>query len=383
MTTSKPQDLETALGAAETAVLLESSTQVAHAAEVWSRQGRLGLDTEFVRERTYRANIGLVQVSDGQTVWLLDPLAGGTLDPLVELLGNRDIAKIVHSPSEDLDLLLHATGALPEPVLDTQIACAMLGQPLQVGYHMAAQWLLGVAIDKDQTRSNWCARPLRPAQLRYAALDVCLLPLMWHRLEAMLAEKDRLGWFLEDCQRQIDRAREPLETSECWQRIRGSGRLDGHSLAVLQRLGEWREEEAQRRNRPRGFIIPDNLLLIIADRKMASTTELGELENLHPRARERYADTVVRIVSDSLAADRPLQPVNPLTPQQRKLLKRLRRRVSEVAKSLAVEPALLAPKKELEELVQLNGSGRLPARLKGWRKTVITDELLPLLDGAS
>ena len=383
MNRGESRELEIALAAADSAVLVASPAQAAEAAKAWGRSRHLGLDTEFVRERTYHANIGLVQVSDGRTVGLLDPLADGTLPPLADLLNNPDIVKLVHSPSEDYEVLLHAAGTLPDPVFDTQIACALLGQPLQMGYHMAAEWLLGVAVDKGQTRSNWCARPLRPAQLRYAALDVCLLPLMWRRLEAALREQDRLDWFIEDCTRQAAQAQAPQDVASSWQRIRGDGRLDGESLAVLQRLAEWREQEARRRNRPRGFIIPDRDLLEIAVRKMTTVEDLNGLGELHPRARQRYGATVTRLVSKTLDSGEWIEPVKPLTTRQRKLLRRLRDRVKEVADELGIEPAVLAPKKDLEELVQLEGSGRVPERLEGWRMQAVTNELLTMLGGES
>jgi ribonuclease D len=380
---SESQRVRTALSAADSALFLQSPTQISQAARAWQRCSTLGLDTEFVRERTYHANIGLVQISDGRTVWLLDPLVDGAVEPLAQLLSNRAIAKIVHSPSEDLEVLMHATGALPDPVLDTQIACAMLGQPLQLGYHNAVEWLLGVAIDKDQTRSNWCARPLRQAQLRYAALDVCLLPLMWRKLEAALEKQGRLGWFMEDCGRQIERARNPLDSTRSWQRIRGHGRLDGTSLAILMSLAEWRENVARKRNRPRGFIVPDSLLLAIASRKMTSLEELAGLDDLHPMARQRHGTAIIRIVAETLDSGHQVPPVKPLTTRQRKLLKQMRDRVLEKAGQLGIEPALLAPRKELEELVHLNASEGIPERLQGWRKEAVTGDLLGILNGHS
>ncbi len=280
--------LKTALAAADRPIMLERSAEVGRAAKAWRRAGLVALDTEFVRERTYHADLGLVQVSDGQTVWLIDPLGDGVLDPLGELLEDRNVVKLLHSPSEDLEVLRHVTGALPEPLIDSQLACALLGQPLQLGYHKAAEWLLGVPIDKDLTRSNWLARPLRPELLHYAALDVCVLPLMWADLERRLDTLDRLDWLAEDCARMLTDARAPVAPDRSWERIKGAGRLGGQELAVLQALAAWREEEAQRRNRPRGFIIPDPVLLTIARDRIQDTADLDILDGLHPRAARRY-----------------------------------------------------------------------------------------------
>ncbi len=359
--------IETALEAANSAILLNSAAQVSRAAKAWQRSEVLGLDTEFVRERTYYANIGLVQLSDGHSVWLVDPLVDGALGPLKSLLENQSISKIVHSPSEDLEVLLHAVGAAPEPMIDTQMACALLGQPLQMGYHSAAQWLLDVNVDKDQTRSNWCARPLRAAQLRYAALDVCLLPLMWEKLKHGLDEKSRLQWLEEDCNKTLQKSRQALDVSNSWQRIRGNSRLDGTGLAILQALAQWREHEARRRNLPRGFVMKDPVLMAISNRRMDSVTALESIDDLHPRAIERHGETISRLVKSVIASGHQLETVEPMPPAMRKQLLAMREMVQAKAKQLGVEAAVLASRRDLESLLQ-NVNNEWPEKLQGWRE---------------
>ena len=170
--------ISTAIAAADTAIMVETAAHLQQAIDHWQRSEVIGIDTEFFRERTYRAELGLVQLSDGHQVWLVDPLKTGPLQIFAAFFESATVTKILHAPPEDLEVLLYTTSTCPEPLFDTQIACAMLGQPLQMSYHKTVEWLLGVTIDKGETRSNWLKRPLRAAQLHYAALDVCLLPLM-------------------------------------------------------------------------------------------------------------------------------------------------------------------------------------------------------------
>jgi len=376
---SSSKGIENALKAADSALLLETPAQAARAAKAWRQCDAVGLDTEFVRERTYFANLGLVQISDGHTVWLADPLADGMTRPLRDLLEDASTCKIVHSPSEDLEVLQHAIGAVPYPMIDTQAACALLGQPLQMSYHAAVKWLLDVDIDKDQTRSNWCARPLKHAQLRYAALDVCLLPLLWSLLEERLAKAGRLDWLFEDCGRQLARAREPLDPGASWQRIRGHGRLDDTALAVLRSLAQWREQEARARNRPRGFIVPDTVLLNIARNRATQPEALEALEELHPRARQRHGSALTAIVRKVLDSGQSLSAPRPLKSIERKKLARLRECVRARAEALGIEPALLASRRELEDLVRSDGA-EWPERLHGWRRRELGDELLHVLE---
>lgn len=375
--------LDTALAAADSPIMLESAAQAGRAAKAWRRAPLLAVDTEFVRERTYFANLGLVQISDGQTVWLLDPLVEGSLEPLAELLADPAITKLLHSPSEDLEVLQHVTGALPTPLIDSQLACALLGQPLQLGYHKAAEWLLDVPIDKDLTRSNWMARPLREDLLRYAALDVCVLPLMWDKLREALDELGRLAWLEEDCARMLSDAAKPLDPANSWLRIKGAGRLDGRALAVLQRIAAWREEEARQRNQPRGFIVPDHVLIAIARDGMREPQALERIDDLHPGARKRWGNVLTSLVGQTLDEGGTLPPLPQAGPAERQQLKAMRDVVSEQAEQLRLEPTVLAAKRDLEEMLFAESPGHLPERLQGWRKPIVGEPLLELISRTS
>jgi ribonuclease D len=371
-------EIDQAIAAADQAIMVESETQLHRALEEWLNCKVVGIDTEFVRERTWRADLGLIQISDGKRVWLVDPLKTGPLYPLSALFNKRDIVKVLHAPSEDLDVLLYTTGAVPDPLFDTQTACAMLGQSLQMGYHKTVEWLLDVAIDKGETRSNWCQRPLRPEQLHYAALDVCLLPLMHRQLLARLAKLDRFEWLQEDCARLLERARLPADPEQSWKRINGNGRLDGTSLAILQALATWRDKEAERRNLARGFIIKDSALLTIVNQRPDSLDALSDLEIWHPGAIKRYGQSVVATIDQILQEERTAEAPEVLLPSHRLLMVAMRELVQEKAIKLAVEPALLASKRELESLI-LSPQGRpIPERFSGWRKNVITNDLVDL-----
>jgi len=371
-------EIVTAQTAADRPIMVESSDQLKRWVETWLDLDVLGIDTEFVRERTWRANLGLVQISDGKTVWLVDPLKTGSIEPISALFTKPSLVKILHAPSEDLDVLLYTTGAAPEPLFDTQTACALLGQSLQMGYHNTAEWLLGVAIDKGETRSNWCKRPLRPAQLHYAALDVCLLPMMHRELKRRLDDLGRGHWLDEECARQLQRARTPADPEQAWKRVNGNGRLDGTSLAILKSLATWRDLEAEKRDLARGFFIKDAALLAIAQRKPQNLEALAKVNNLPPKTLQRRGPTIITKVEKVLKEGLTVEPPKVLAPTQRKLLSDMRAVVREKSVQLSVEPALLASKRELEKLVLWSPDEPLPEHFTGWRKEVITDALVAL-----
>jgi ribonuclease D len=370
--------IEVALAAADQPIMIETAAQLRSTMKEWLNCDVIGIDTEFVRERTWRANLGLVQLSDGQKVWLVDPLKTGPIQILGDLFENQAIVKVLHAPSEDLDVLVHTTDSAPDPMFDTQTACAMLGEPLQMGYHNTVEWLLDITIDKGETRSNWIKRPLRPAQLHYAALDVCLLPMMHRHLETKLVELDRLEWLEEDCTRLLTKALTPTEPDFCWRRINGYGRLDGTSLAILKSLAKWRDEEAEKRNLARGFVIKDTALMTIANQKPRSLEALSELGVWHPNPIQRQGpmiiETIDRSLQEGIKADLP----DHLQPKHRPIMHDMRKLVNKKATALSIDPALLASKRELESLILSPENESLPERFTGWRYAVITRELVAL-----
>jgi ribonuclease D len=370
------EPIKQAMAAADRPIMLESADQVTRAAKAWRRSKVLAVDTEFVRERTFYAKLGLVQISDAQSVWLLDPLQPGTLAPLKDMLEDNAITKLLHSPSEDLEVLLNTVDALPRPLVDTQMACALLGQPLQLGYHGAAHWLMGVDVDKDQTRSNWCARPLSDKQVRYAALDVNILPLMWQHLQRQLDELGRSEWLAEDCARMLEDAASTLAPEDAWCKVRGHARLDGTALAVLAKLAAWREVQARERDLPRGFVVPDAALMQIAGGGLRTDEALATVEGLHPRTRQRHGATLLALVNDALNDGERLPTTPRATPDQRKTLNTLRDITAAQAASLNIEPALLASRKELEQLVFSPPADTLPGRLGGWRAQFLAEPFL-------
>ena len=380
---SRQSNISTAIAAADRPEMVTSAAQLKQRIKGWMSCEVLGIDTEFVRERTWRADLGLIQVSDGKTVWLVDPLKCGPLEPLTALLEQNSLVKVLHAPSEDLEVMLFTIGAAPQPLFDTQTACAMLGQPLQMAYHKAAEWLFGIIVDKGETRSNWCKRPLRPAQLHYAALDVCLLPAMYRELNTSLRDLGRDAWLEDECSRMVESSQVPSDPLQAWKRIRGAGKLDRVSLAVLQALAAWRDREAERLNRARSFFIKDDVLLAVAGNKPDSMEALSELDVLSAKALAARGRHILGVVADTLEAGTRVDPPKSLRPAQRRRLKAMKNVVQQRADELGIEPALLASRRDLESLVLTKPGEPLPGRFTGWRQSVITDDLLALKkDGA-
>ena len=145
---------------------------------------RIGLDTEFLRERTYRAQLCLVQTATAAEAACIDPLALPDLSPLARVLTADSVLKVMHASRQDLEVLLPLAG-LTRPVFDSQIAASLTGLPAQVGYAEAVWRFLGQRLDKSHTRTDWSRRPLSTEQVEYALDDVRYLLPLAARLEAV------------------------------------------------------------------------------------------------------------------------------------------------------------------------------------------------------
>jgi ribonuclease D len=358
--TSAPNTVTTTAQQADAAIQsptwLAAESALQDAASRWRQQRWLGLDTEFVRERTFYPRPGLVQVSDGSEVWLVDALAEIAFTPLAETLADTATTKILHSVGEDLEILAMLTQGQPLPLFDTQIAAALLGHPLQVRYEHLVEQELGANLPGGKARSDWCRRPLDHDLLCYAASDVIWLPRLAETLAEQLNAKQRLHWLEEDCARLLDTSQR--EATHPVTRVKGAAGLDDESLALAARLARWRDRQAQARDLPRSFVLRDEQLMALAKHGAAALTELP------PPAQRRHGEALRAELDAGPEADfcRPIE-LTALTEADRAAIKQLQVKVAEVAESLAVEPAVLASKKQLTRLVR----GERPAWLDGWR----------------
>src|SRR5271167_4612184 len=159
----------------------------------------IGLDTEFLRERTFFPRLCLLQLAAGDSIWCVDTLRVGSLEPLGKALTAATSRKVIHSARQDLEALYLSVKRVISPVFDTQIAAGYIGLKPQIGYADLVKTLLNVTLPKGQTRTDWSKRPLSPAQLEYAADDVLYLGELAERLTARLRELGREHWAAEDC----------------------------------------------------------------------------------------------------------------------------------------------------------------------------------------
>ncbi len=370
-------------------VYIDNSESLEQFCQQWSQAEFLTLDTEFIRTDTFYPIGALIQVSDGKGCFLIDPLAIEDFSAFKQILIDDKIIKVLHSCSEDLEVFDRLLGVLPQPLIDTQIAAGLDGLGFSMGYQRLTEALLQIHVPKGETRSNWLQRPLTNSQIHYAALDVAYLPKMYRMLRDSLQAKGRWSWLVEECQGLAENYRRNSDIELYYQKVKSVWKLSRQQLAVLQALTLWREQQARKRDKPRGRILKDKSCHDIARWQPADLKALSRIEDVGPKTLRQDGETILGIVQAALDIDEREYPQSlpkPLPPQTGTLLKRLKAHVGQRADHLQLAQELLVKKRDYEALLRSGmerGEYKLPESLGGWREDVIGRDLLAIIQRES
>lgn len=340
----------------------------------------LALDSEFMRERTYYAQLCLLQVATPEVIACVDPLAVD-IAPLLDVIYAPERIKIIHSARQDLEVLFDIRGAAPGNLFDTQIAAAYLGFDDQIGYGALVEAISGVTLAKAHTRTNWSQRPLSDAQLRYAEDDVRYLGAIHRRLCADLDDHGRRDWPHAEFEALTDPKLYRADPGEAWRRIKNGHQLDFPGQVRLRELCAWREQRARELNLPRSWVARDPALYELARRPPGTIAELRALAVLDGQAIERHGAYMLAVLERALTLPAEAvwrEPVL-LTRPQAERCKRIMERLRNCALEQRISVALLATRREVERLVL--GDGDIPL-LRGWRRELIGDAVFDLLPAA-
>ena len=345
----------------------------------------LALDTEFMREKSYYPKLCLLQLCDGKLAATLDPLAIDDLNPLLDILDDKRLLKIFHAGRQDLEIFHHIWNRLPVPIFDTQQAATLLGYGDLLGYANLVQKLLNKALNKEYTRTDWSNRPLDNEQLRYALDDVIYLAQIYQILHQQLRDQARENWLHDDFSDLANPDSYKIDFTLAWQRVKGQHRLKGVELAVLQILAAWREREAQISDRPRRWILKDQLLLDIARRRPRDRRQLEKIKGVDLRIIKRWGNQILKLVGEGLALPREAWPKQRmpsplLSLKQEAMADLLMCALRLIADEQKVSITALSSRGELERLV--SGERNL-AILHGWRRVVAGELLLEVMEGRS
>ena len=323
----------------------------------------VAIDTEFVRETTYYPKLCLIQIATADLIACVDCLAPLDLEPLYAAMFRDDCTWLLHSARQDLEVIFQRTGRLPRALIDTQVAAALLGFAPQIGLEGLLARTLGVELGESFARTDWSRRPLPNAALRYALDDVRYLLPTWRHLQERLANLGRAAWLEEEGRRLL--ADPPIaDIGAIWMRLKGARTLSAAQHGAALALVQWREDSAQRADRPRRWLLADETLLAIAQALPASLEELRAV--VPARLAAKHGAEILAAVARH---DAP--PLRALVDEhsarlvpERQRLKQLQEFVRRRAADLGIEPEILATRRDLTAFAV----GNPPAHLvNGWR----------------
>lgn len=377
-------------------IWIDSDSRLEQCVTRWKKEPYLIVDTEFERSTTYFAKAGLVQVAAAGKTYLLDPFGFSSLRPLAAVLEDPNVEVVLHSMSEDIDLLSHLCDCSITSVFDTQIAAAFLGLGLSVGYQRLVEMVLDISLDKGETRSDWLRRPLSKKQLHYAAADVFYLEDIYKQLREKLETSEWLAAVLEDCKRQVSAIENSAsDPSLAYLKLRGAWDLPVDRQAVLSRLTEWRDTKAIAENIPKSWVFSDAQLIEVARNLPESHGPLYKLPKAKPKSVRRFGDELLsqlegikvwlggengqlntaEISKDFKLVERPIKG------KELEFYKKIKKMVAIQASEAGIDPQLIAGRKLMEAWVIRLYRDRdcsLPETVLGWREPLIGEQLLAL-----
>lgn len=351
-------------------------------------ESRVGVDTEFLREKTYHPRLCLVQVATSRGIWLVDPLKGLDLRPLGAALAAPGLQVVVHAGRQDLEIFHDQLGAVPTDVLDVQLAAGFAGHGASLPYGRLVELTLGATLVKGEAYTDWCQRPLTEAQLRYAADDVRYLLDIADALVDALRSLGRLSWAEEEMASLSDAASYEPRPGDAWRRVAGRGSLSGRQTAALREVARWREEAASRRDLPRGWVVKDPTLVEIARRSPSSVEGLKKIRGLNAREAEKSG----RDILAALERGRSAPPVESgaVPPRSAQIQARMVSGLADAVVRARCEAAgiateLVATRSELEAVLADVLAGRIEdgkhRLLTGWRRELAGDAVIDLVKG--
>jgi ribonuclease D len=367
---------------------IDTADGVRRAAELCAANGHFALDTEADSMHSYFHKVCLIQITAAGQHLVIDPLAlePSDLSPLWKVVGDPSTPVLMHGADYDVRILDRDYGARVGGLQDTQIMAQLLGEE-KTGLAALLDKELNVRLDKRYQRADWGRRPLKAAQLAYAAADTAYLGELTERLRSRLEELGRWEWAVEEF-RTLEGVRHGAVEPDpvAFERLKGARALRGADRDRLYSLHQWRDGEARAFDVPPFKILGNQQLILLAQEPPASLGELGKIEGIGPRAVRRWGRELLRTVGRPQSAPEwAPAPRDPKTePAVRRRIKGLLAARDAKAAALGLQGGLLCPRVCVDAVAsgapaQSTVDDLADAGLKGWRLEVLADDFLATL----
>jgi ribonuclease D len=347
----------------------------------------VALDTEFMRRRTLYPEVALIQVFANDHLGLIDPLLELDFSLLWDVFKNPNVLKVLHSPSEDIEVFQNFAGFVPAPMFDTQFALQLLGEGNCVGFANMVKTILDVEIDKSESRTNWLQRPLTQKQLDYAASDVFYLMPCFENIFTRISEQNLTDIVVSECELIAAKRAFIIPDDQVYLDIKNAWQLKPRDLAVLKELAAWRRNKAQRKNLALSFILKEHNMVEIAKRRPTSLNGLRNVPGVEAMEVNRSGKEILACIEKGKSVSEPNCPKKLLRlidyPSYKKAAKELSNEIKQIAQQHSIPADVLASKKQINQLISWNWKKTAEERatllkpdlLKAWRYDLVKEEL--------
>ncbi len=343
----------------------------------------LACDTEFLREKTYYPKLCLIQMATDDDIAIIDPFAIEDLTCLSALLEDPSIMKVFHAATQDIEILLREVGSVPWPLFDTQIAAALLGFSHQVGLAQLVSSICGVTLKKTDSFTDWSLRPLSKSQLEYASGDVAFLPELYVCMREMLIDQERLDWLEPDFRELARSERYLVDPYERFRHLKRANQLNRRQLAAAREVAAWREKRAQEVNIPRKWVLSDEQVVEVCRKEARKIDDLYLIRGMREKLPVKDARQVAALIDKALHLPPDQLPElergSASEPNVDSALDMMLALTRLIAKEHGIAMQTLASNADLTNLAR--GHGDESGLLRGWRRKLIGEKLLMLLQG--
>jgi ribonuclease D len=368
---------------------ITSAAQLADLCRRLARVDRIGIDTEFVSEDTFRPELCLVQVVTPEDLAVIDPYRVGDMTAFWRTLADGNHSTIVHAAREEVSFALTACGRPPTNLFDTQLAAGFCSAEYPSSYGSVVTRFLSARPGKGEQRTDWRRRPLTEEQIDYALEDVRYLLPLYEALGRKLKRLNRLEWLGEELTRWLADVQDSRDNPR-WRRVSGLGSMSPRSLAIVRELWMWRRREAERRDVPPRRVLRDDLLVEMAKRKSDSIERIRAVRGMHGGMKQEMLLELAECVRIGLEA--PLgdieRPAYESMPSQLNLLGQfLSPALSSICRNANVATSLAGTATDVRDLIAYRlgfggtDNGELPLLAIGWRADLVGHLIEELLAG--
>lgn len=349
-----------------------TQSELDHVVAIILERKIVAIDTEFTRETTYHPILSIIQIavkdSDGvKKSYIIDCLIGLDLSGLFDIIADKKIVKILHSPLQDLQIFHRHSGFIPQNICDTQILASFCGLGFNIGYSSLVETMFKKKLNKGQQRSDWQRRPLSSGQVKYALLDVFYLEEAYEKLMTDLDEKNRLEWFLEEMQNFIDKL--TVQSQENLLKKFSLRNKSNRQISQIECLISWREDWVRKLDIPRQHLVRDEKIEMLVSGEVA-TNRLGR------RVNKDMISEIEKILDRDDFPERKKDPR--ADEQQKRIINKAKSLISKISTSEDLREQFLLTNADLKKIVC--GEDDLTKILTGWRYELIGEEINNLMN---